>query len=334
MKFKGWENIDIVIDDGRVVQAIAPVIISASRSTDLPAFYSDWFIRRLQAGYCVWKNPFNQSLQYVSFAKTRVVVFWSKNPAPLIPRLSEIEGLNYYFQFTLNDYQGIGLEPGLPSLNDRVNTFVKLSQLIGKDKMIWRFDPLILTDRINVEELLVRVGRVGNQIHNYTSKLVFSFADITDYRKVASNLDKAGIRWREFQAVDIERFCVGLVELNKRWGLTLATCGEQVDLGHFGIVKNRCIDGELMTQEFRSDALLMDFLNFSDHGCISLPLGLGSEWSRLKDKGQRKACGCIVSKDIGSYNTCAHRCIYCYANTSPEAAVRNAALAGGGESIS
>ncbi len=334
MKNFKWDTHDIVTDDGAMIQAVAPIVISASRSTDIPAFYADWFIRRYKKRYCVWKNPFNQRSQYISFAKSRVVVFWTKNPAPIIPRLSEMIDLNYYFQFTLNDYQNTGLEPGLPSLEERAATFIKLANLIGKGRVIWRFDPLILTDSINVDDLLARVERVGNLIHEFTSKLVFSFVDIAEYRKVAINLNRAGISWREFQVSETERFCAGLVELNRKWGLTLATCGEQIDLGRFGIVHNRCIDGELMVQEFRNDKKLMSFLNLSERGTISLPLGLGFDWSRFKDKGQRNACGCIVSKDIGAYNTCAHGCIYCYANTSPASAVRNAALAGKGESIS
>ena len=137
----------IKTDMGQFVEAIEPIIVSASRSTDIPAFYAKWFINRLCKGYCVWYNPFNQKPMYVSFAKTKVVVFWTKNPAPIIPYLPELDrrGIHYYFQMTLNDYENENLEPNVPTLEKRIDTFKRLSDLIGKEQVIWRFDPLIVT---------------------------------------------------------------------------------------------------------------------------------------------------------------------------------------------
>ena len=102
----------ITTQSGESVEAMAPVIISASRSTDIPAFFAKWFINRLKAGYCVWYNPFNQKPSYVSFANCKVVVFWTKNPKQIIPLLHELDerGIKYYFQFTLNDYENEGFE--------------------------------------------------------------------------------------------------------------------------------------------------------------------------------------------------------------------------------
>ena len=144
-----WDKITITKQDGEVVEAQAPVIISASRSTDIPAFYSEWFINRIKAGYVKWKNPFNGAFLYVTFAKTRLIVFWSKNPRPIIKHLDFFKErkLNFYFQYTLNDYDVEKLEPRVPNASARVNTFIELSEKIGKDKVIWRFDPLILTDK-------------------------------------------------------------------------------------------------------------------------------------------------------------------------------------------
>ena len=140
----------ITTDDGKQVEATAPVIISASRSTDIPAFYAKWFFNRLAKGYCVWYNPFNQQPMYVSFKKCKVVVFWTKNPAPIIPYLPELDkrGIHYYFQVTLNDYEQEGFEPNVPSVKSRIATFRLLSELIGKERVIWRFDPLIVTPQL------------------------------------------------------------------------------------------------------------------------------------------------------------------------------------------
>ncbi|MCR4827486.1 MAG: DUF1848 family protein, partial [Bacteroidales bacterium] len=126
---------------------LTPVIISASRETDLPCFFSDWFLERLKEGWCAWKNTYSGTIHKVSFAKARMIVFWSKNPRPLLRRLDEVEALgfrNYYFQFTLNDYEREGLEPNVAPLDERIDTFRELADRIGKERVIWRFDPLML----------------------------------------------------------------------------------------------------------------------------------------------------------------------------------------------
>lgn len=146
----------ITTQAGVEVEAQAPVIISASHSMDIPSFYADWFMERLQQGYVKWKNPFNGTPIYVSFQNTRLIVFWSKNPKPMMKHLKYLDehNLNYYFLYTLNDYEQEGIEKGVPKLADRIETFQKLSEEIGKEKVIWRFDPLILTDKLGVDELL------------------------------------------------------------------------------------------------------------------------------------------------------------------------------------
>ena len=152
-----WETIDITTESGETVRAQAPVIVSASRATDIPAFYADWFFDRLEKGYSVWTNPFNGAKSYVSYARTRLVVFWSKNPRPLLPHLEKLreKGIRCYLHYTLNDYETEGLERGIPPLDERIGTFLRLSELLGKELVIWRFDPLIRTDRIGVEEVTV-----------------------------------------------------------------------------------------------------------------------------------------------------------------------------------
>ena len=220
---------------------LTPVILSTSRETDIPAFYADWFVSRLREGWCGWGNPFNQQMHRVSFDKTRMIVFWSKNPASMLERLDEIEALGfrqYYFQFTLNDYVAEGLEPNVPPVAERIDTFRRLADRIGKERVIWRFDPLMLTDKISIDTLLGRIAAIGRQLKGYTEKLVFSFIDISAYRKVQRNL--AGLGIREFSRDEQARFAKGLSELNRELGLELATCGEEADLGTFGVRHNRC----------------------------------------------------------------------------------------------
>ena len=313
------EKKEIEIAGGTNVLAQTPIIVSASRSTDIPAFYSDWFIERLEAGYVKWYNPFNNQPLYVSFANTKLFVFWSKNPKPMLERLDKLEALGfkqYYFQFSLNDYVAEGFEPNVPNVEERIDTFRRLSDRIGKERVIWRFDPLLLTDKISVEVLLERIAKIGRRLKGYTEKLVFSFIDIASYKKVKKNLVDSGCR--EFIAEEQLKFANGLARLNDELGLELATCGELADLSECGIKHNKCVDDELIMRLFHGDEELMNY--------IGAEKDIFGEWhivKRAKDKGQRAACGCIVSKDIGEYNTCPHLCHYCYANANNAAALEN-----------
>ncbi|WP_417174385.1 DUF1848 domain-containing protein, partial [Alistipes dispar] len=253
---------EITTDAGERVAARTPVIVSASRATDIPACYADWFFERLRRGYVARINPFDGRRSYISFARTRAVVFWSKNPRPLLPRLAELRerGIYCYVQYTLNDYEDEGLEPHLPPLEERIDTFRRLAEHLGRGLVVWRFDPLLLTDRLGTEELLRRAERIGDSLRGAAEKLVFSFADIGIYRHVARNLDRRGIRWREFTDGEMLQTAAGLAALNERWGYTLAACGERTDFAHLGIVRNRCIDDELLLRHFPHDRALTDYL--------------------------------------------------------------------------
>ena len=321
-----WQKVEIVNDDGETVLAQAPIIVSASRSTDIPTFYADWFVERWKAGYVKWKNPFNGVPLYVSFKNTKVVVFWTKNPKPMMKHLDFLDEnvKNYYFQFSLNDYDKEGFEGKVPRVENRIETFKELSNRIGKEKVVWRFDPLLLTNEIDVKELLKRLEKIGDELYKYTNKLVFSFADIGIYKKVENNLNKANIQYIEFTLETMLEFAEGLQKLNKKWGLELATCAEKFDLNKYGINHNKCIDDDLMIDLFHQDEELMKFLGveFTEPSLFDATTTI-TKTKKIKDKGQREACGCIMSKDIGEYNTCPHECVYCYANTSKEAAFTN-----------
>ena len=335
-----WHKNKIQRENGEWVDAQFPVIVSASRSTDIPAFYSDWFFHRLKVGYSAWTNPFNGVKSYVAYGDTRFIVFWSKNPEPLLEHLDYLQERNIgcYIQYTLNDYVVEGLERGVPPLEKRIETFRQLVEKLGKGKVVWRFDPLILTDNISIDDLLCKVENIGNKLDGYTEKLVFSFADIALYKKVKANLEKSKVKYSEWTEEQMLEFARRLVELNKsnNWNYTLATCGEAVDLD--GISHNHCVDDNLMIRFAYNDKVLMDFLGVeiktvekSLFGVAPIPpnaIMLNANQYAIKhkdnrDKGQRTVCGCMVSKDIGEYNTCPHLCEYCYANASKEVAVKN-----------
>jgi len=309
--FKGWEKVRLIAEDGIEKEATAPVIISASRATDLPAFYSGWFMDRLRQGYLVKRYPRNpKKTEHISFSNTRLIVFWTKNPEPLFQYLDEIEqmGIGYYFQYTLNDYKGDGLELNVPFLKEGIDYFKTLSKRIGKERVIWRFDPLILTDVITREKLTEKVHEIMTQLSGFTEKLVISFMKADKHKKVVKNLNKAGIKYRDFTTDDIDYFASYLGKMGKEFGIEVASCAEEFDLSSYGIAPNKCIDDDLIRCVFSRDDALMDFI------------GNGKG---LMDLGQRKRCHCIVSKDIGEYHTCKHLCIYCYANVSEKVVQRN-----------
>ncbi|WP_018084468.1 DUF1848 domain-containing protein [Desulfurispora thermophila] len=276
------------------------MIISASRRTDIPAFYSEWFWRRLQEGYVLVRNPMNiHRVSKVLLNKQVVdgIVFWTKNPRPMFERLHMLDDYAYYFQYTLNPY-GRMLEKNLPPLEQCVQTFRELSRFIGPGRVIWRYDPVILTGEITLQYHLEQFARLADKLAGYTRCCVFSFVDF--YSKAQRNLRGVGAReiiWKEklYLAEQLARMAV-------QYDLQLASCAEDMDLSHFGIRPSRCIDGELLA---------------SINGRV-----LRVE----KDKNQRHSCGCAASVDIGAYNTCGHGCLYCYANYSRPVVEKNIAL--------
>lgn len=342
---KKQEERYIRLDSGEMAKATFPVVVSASRSTDIPAFYADWFFNRLKIGYSAWTNPFNGVKSYVGYGDTKFIVFWSKNPRPLLPYLDYLKerGIGCYIQYTLNDYEEENLERGVPPLEQRIETFKLLVEKLGKGAVVWRFDPLILTDKIDMDKLLKKIENIGDQLKDYTEKLVFSFADIVSYRKVKANLEKSNIAYQDWTREQMFEFAERLVRLNreKGWNLELATCGEAADLP--GVEHNHCVDDRLMVRFGHHSPELLKFLgaeiideNFPADLFSSIePIEIPEDAIKIsegryavirknnKDKGQRIACGCMKSKDIGEYNTCPHLCEYCYANSSKEVAVRN-----------
>jgi hypothetical protein len=302
-----WPRTTVTTDRGETREAVAPLIISASRSTDIPAFYGEWFLRRLPAGYAKRTSPFSGRPLYVSFEQARFFVFWSKNPVPFFPFLGEIDKRNipYYFQITVNDYGKEGLENGLPPLEERIGAFKKLSGLIGRERVMWRFDPLVLTDALSPAELLVRIDRIGRELSGYTERLTVSFISL--YARTVRNLENAGIRTRPWDAAGKRAVLRGIGEIAGRLKMRAVACADENDYRRYGILQGQCIDGAIIARLAPGDRELRGFL---------------TRRGGTKDRGQRPHCGCVPSRDIGAYTTCGHACVYCYANTSPRRALR------------
>jgi DNA repair photolyase len=315
-------KINITRDDGTEVEAFAPVILSASIATDIPAYHSDWLIKRIEAGYARRMNVFSHKDVFISFRDVRLVVFWTKDAAPMMSKLHELDNrpLGYFFHFTLNDYEREGLEPGLPSLESRIETFQELSSMIGKEKVIWRFDPLILTGHISPERLVEKVEGVARKLTGYTEKLVFKFAKISRHRKVAKRMTSEDWNYRDFSDNEVFYMASQLSKIGNRYGIEVRSCADSRDLSPYGIGHNQCVDPDLIKRVFSHDPVLMQFVD---------------DCSKQKIQPHRKFCRCLPHTDIGEYNSCLHFCRYCYANQSDKLikGVFESRLSGYGESM-
>ncbi|MFW5488984.1 MAG: DUF1848 domain-containing protein [Desulfovibrio sp.] len=317
-----------IVVDNVEREAKSPVLLSASRSTDIPAFYAEWFMNRLRAGYLRWRNPFNQKDFYYDLSQVGGIVFWSKNPTPLLPFLDEIDGMgiDYYFQFTVNDYEDVGFEPRVPELQQRLETFRRLSRSKGKDRVIWRFDPICLSDTIDVQNILDRIERIADALGGFTEQLVFSFVDVSAYAKVQRNIKKNNVPLLREPTIDEEdQLARGIAEIASRFQMKAFTCGEPRSFEHLGIAHNKCVDGNQFARICRAtNHRLQKYLGIQKDQMSLLPQSYDVQL--CKAAGQRKACGCIESKDVGMYNTCRHMCIYCYANHSEKVVEKNKLL--------
>mgnify|MGYP002344925084 CR=1 FL=1 len=267
------------------------MIISASRRTDIPTYYSDWFFNRIKEGYVMIRNPKNfHQVGKISLSPDVVdgIVFWTKNPIPMLNRLNELKNYHYYFQFTLNSY-GQDIEPNVPSKNDVIiPAFKKLSKKIGKEKVIWRYDPILLNNKYTIEYHKNYFGILASKLCKYTEKCTISFVDM--YYNAVRNMKQAEILALSFgQKIELMDYFSKVAE---KYGLYIDTCAEDIDLSRFGIKHAHCIDKERFEQISKYNLVIE------------------------KDKNQRIECGCVSSIDIGTYNTCKNGCLYCYANYS------------------
>jgi len=301
-----------------LIEADAPYIVSASRATDIPAFFSEWFMARLREGYCARRTRQNKDWSYTSFENCKIFVFWTKNPTPLLPFLDEIiqRGYRFYFQYTINDY--VEYEPNLPPLSSRLDAFKTIAQKYGRHTIIWRYDPVFLSNRLTIPGLISKINDIGTRLSESTNKLVFSFVDLDKYYFVKIRLSKNGLSCNELQKKERIQFVERLEDINAKWPnpLRLATCAENDDFRSYGVQKSRCVDPELIEHLIPSEKNVLHSLGIGQ-GQLTLMPGISrfenQESLFVKDKSQRHECGCAPSKDIGEYNTCKHGCVYCYA---------------------
>lgn len=274
------------------------MILSVSRRTDIPNYYSEWFLNRIKEGFLYVRNPMNaHQISEIKITPDLVdcIVFWTKNPDPMLERLDELKKYKYYFQFTLTGY-GNDVERNLPNKKTVIiPSFQKLSQKIGKEKVIWRYDPIFFSERYTVEYHKKAFNSIAEALKDYTDKCVISFVDT--YPKNKKNLERlSSVALKEHE---LKKFVRELSEIAKENQILLSTCAEKIDLSEFGINHNCCIDKNLIEE------------------IIGCKLKVG------KDKNQRKECGCVESVEIGTYNTCKNGCAYCYANYSQSSVERN-----------
>ncbi|MEL3919744.1 DUF1848 domain-containing protein [Aeromonas enteropelogenes] len=288
------------------------MIISASRRTDIPAFYTPWWMNRIRAGFLLTRNPFNaHQISRVSLHPEEVdaIVFWTRQPAPLMGHLDELDALGhrYYFQYTLTGYPR-ALESRVPRPHHAIHTFCALSDRVGANRVIWRYDPILLCNLVSLIEHKRLFYKIAALLAGKTHRVVISVVDL--YKKTEKNLnaveglivhDLLGTEWGQapehHEALD--ELAAFMAQTAARFDMTIETCAEAVDLAHLGIPHGKCIDDQLIQALF------------------------GRRVDGRKDPGQREACGCVKSIDIGAYNTCLHGCTYCYATYSQSAVIKN-----------
>ncbi|NLY44518.1 MAG: DUF1848 domain-containing protein [Tissierella sp.] len=276
------------------------MIISASRRTDIPTYYSDWFFNRIKEKYVLVRNPMNiHQVSRIDLSPNIVdcIVFWTKNPKPMLEKLDHLQDYKYYFQFTLNSYDK-DVEANLPpKATEVIETFKRLSDKIGREKVIWRYDPIFLSDKYTILYHIEHFEKFAKLLSGYTEKCTISFMDF--YSKINNNIRDLNIT--PMQLSDKKMLAESLSKIAANYDLKMDTCAEDIELIDFGITHASCIDAKLISR------------------IIDCPIDVE------KDKNQRLECGCVSSIDIGLYNTCLNGCKYCYANHSLNTVKKNAA---------
>jgi len=273
------------------------MIISASRRTDIPAYYTEWMVNIINERFVYVRNPMNNNQVSKINLDPEVVdciIFWSKNPKPMLDKLKHFNNYEYYFQFTLNPYDN-DIETKLPLKKELIETLKKLSDKIGPQRVIWRYDPILLNDRYTIEYHITNFEEIACQLKGFTEKVTFSFIDF--YKKITKNIKSNNIT--EITVEEKKVIAENFSDIAKGNNLLIDTCAEDIDLSQYNIGHARCIDDRLIAKIF------------------------GKDLSVDKDKNQRPECGCAVSIDIGEYNSCLNDCIYCYANFNQKTAANN-----------
>jgi Domain of unknown function (DUF1848) len=266
-------------------------LVSASRRTDIPAFYAAWFMNRIRDGYCYWINPFGGQVCRVSLVPEDCagIVFWTRYPAPLLGGLGNLRarGFRFYFHVTINGYER-ALEARNPDVANALRAFRALSDAISPARTLWRYDPILLSERTPVEYHLKTFSSLARELAGRTERCYFSFADF--YGKTRRNLARAGVRFVDPDLETKVSLVSQLKSIAEAHGIALYSCCEDSVLAT-GVRKAHCVDLELLRPDLT-----------------------------LNPRPTRHECGCVESVDIGAYDTCGFDCVYCYATNSWEAA--------------
>ncbi|MGI6220608.1 MAG: DUF1848 domain-containing protein [Coriobacteriales bacterium] len=275
------------------------MIINTGARTDTVQYFAPWLLRRFEEGFVYVRNPVRTDVvtRYeLDPAVVDCVEFCSKNYAPILPRLHEITSrFNTHFQYTITAY-GRDVEPGVPSIDESIATLLRLEEQVGKERICWRYDPVLLTGRYTIERHLLTFGYMAERLAGHVDRCIFSFVDM--YKKLDRNMPEL----IPLTAGDRDELARGLGRIASRNGLRLQTCAEADDWSAYGI---------------------------EESGCMTLAMigeANGVQFRDLRHKGMRRNCRCIESRDIGAYDSCPNGCKYCYANQSPQRAVENARL--------
>lgn len=272
------------------------MILNTGGRTDTVQYYTDWLLRRFEEGYVLTRNPlFPSKVQRYELSPDKVdcVVFCSKNYRPILPRLREItDSFPTYFHYTITAY-GKDIEPGVPSIKESMETLIDLSRLVGKQRIAWRYDPVLLTKEYTIERHLETFEEMAGVLAPYIDRCIFSFVEM--YKKLETNMPELIPLSQE----DMNTLAKGLGSIAQKYGIHIQTCGTNGDYTPYGIHSSGC--------------MTLDILGNAN----------GIVFKNLKHKGLRQGCHCIESRDIGAYDTCLNGCKYCYANKNPKKAFEN-----------
>lgn len=261
------------------------MILNVSGRTDIVAFYTEWFMNRLKDGYIDVRNPFNQnSISRIMMDDVDLIFFCTKNPTPIVKYIKDINK-KIYFHVTLTPYKR-DIEPNLPPKTEIIESIKKISELIGHDNIVVRYDPVFINNKYTIEYHIKAFERICKLLEGYIDKIIISFLD--EYKNVINN--KKILRYKKLTEKDYETIGKSFSESAKKHGMIVHTCFEDRNLVEYGFSKDECLSRELA---------------FKLTGKI-----YKEEWKARKER----KCHCIKMVDIGAYNSCKHFCKYCYAN--------------------
>lgn len=271
------------------------MIINVGGRTDIVNYYTPWLINRLNEGYVLTRNPYNrnQVIRYdLSPSKVDAIIFCSKNYQPILKYISDIERrYSIFCYYTITAYNK-DVEPKVPDIDESIETLKELSDTIGKEKISWRYDPILLTEDYSIDAHLEYFKEITSKIYNDISFCVFSFVDM--YSKVYRNMPEI----IELTEEDKDQILKGLIKIADRYNMTLQSCAVANEYETYGIRKSGCITSQILKE---SNNIIL---------------------KKIKPKGSRLGCTCIPWRDIGEYDTCLNACKYCYANMRPDIAER------------